>query len=114
MRRHTSLERRFARMGIGYQFTCLMPLYIWGYFTLRGIVAHPDPLPPIGQDARNADSSGPPPVSCYSYSRSIGGIETAASQQQRARAMLACVGRDFGGVPRWRPPNDPGWDERNH
>merc|ERR1712085_116439 len=28
--------------GMGYQFLCLMPLYFWGYFTLRGIVAHPD------------------------------------------------------------------------
>lgn len=28
--------------GMGYQFMCLFPLYILGYFTLRGIVAHPD------------------------------------------------------------------------
>lgn len=38
-----SKEAKFApTQGLGYQFGVLMPCYIAGYFTLRGIVAHPD------------------------------------------------------------------------
>mmetsp|Transcript_13183 Transcript_13183/g.29340 ORF Transcript_13183/g.29340 Transcript_13183/m.29340 type:complete len:415 (-) Transcript_13183:52-1296(-) len=38
-----SEELKFSPwQGLGYQFGVLMPLYIWGYFCLRGIVAHPD------------------------------------------------------------------------
>lgn len=36
-------ETKFTPLqGMGYQFLCLFPMYITGYFTLRGIVAHPD------------------------------------------------------------------------
>jgi len=36
-------ETKFSPMqGMGYQFGILMPLYLVGYFCLRGIVAHPD------------------------------------------------------------------------